>query len=602
MGASVLLLGHHSDDHTESMLLRLIRGSRGRGLNPIRSIARIPECYGIRGVGSSSWIENIPSNTHESYVHGVHNGKSPPRLDSWVGSLFAEPGINIMRPLLSFRKAQLLEFCQNQSIAWQEDESNLDMSLTARNTIRGILQIERLPEALRGPSLLRVAKKVDARQAEIRKTALIIFHRCEIERLDIRSGSLMIRIPTFALSRLPGKTRTVDFLRQAAIYVLRLLVQAVCPLQSVASDTFELSTTSFFPELTIQSPEETSQLRQVHDKYLTTRGVMFERVSPHESVWMLSRQPYEKPPIPFIVPPSVNPLLPKSEGVVQSAETNWSPWQFYDGRFWIRISNATAHPLQLRSLLESDLTYLKETLPELSWKGLHQELRTAAPGKIRWSLPVIALLHDPGVPRTEKKRKDYKGRHKAKKRQAQEEAAAKEESSAQSFSMLDPGPSSAPSFQSTRSESTRSNDPSSNLGTIIAFPTLHSSMNAISLQTGRSRHDKNAAESPIAGQWNIQWEVQYKDLGPEWLGRAEREGFITSWRGQTILRGQQLMSPEEREEKKTREARNEGRRRRIKVQAARRRKMKEEGVERVFRGPQFGYDAWAKIPGKQFQQ
>jgi tRNA(Ile)-lysidine synthase len=78
----LIALGHHADDQAETFLLRLLRGAGTTGL------------AGMRMVNES-----------------------------------------LVRPLLSFRRADLFAYLKSEEIAWREDESNLDQSFT-RNRIR----------------------------------------------------------------------------------------------------------------------------------------------------------------------------------------------------------------------------------------------------------------------------------------------------------------------------------------------------------------------------------------------------------------------------------------------------------------------------------
>lgn len=48
------------------------------------------------------------------------------------------PRVNILRPLLQIRKAQLMEVCQNEGIEWIEDPSNQSDDFV-RNNVRKIL-------------------------------------------------------------------------------------------------------------------------------------------------------------------------------------------------------------------------------------------------------------------------------------------------------------------------------------------------------------------------------------------------------------------------------------------------------------------------------
>ncbi len=78
----LIALGHHADDQAETFLMRLLRGAGTTGL------------AGRRMVNES-----------------------------------------VVRPLLPFRRADLLAYLKSEEIAWREDESNLDQAFT-RNRIR----------------------------------------------------------------------------------------------------------------------------------------------------------------------------------------------------------------------------------------------------------------------------------------------------------------------------------------------------------------------------------------------------------------------------------------------------------------------------------
>ena len=78
----LIALGHHADDQAETFLMRLLRGASPAGLASMRMV----------------------------------NG-------------------SVVRPLLPFRRAELLAYLKEMGVAWREDESNLDPMFT-RNRIR----------------------------------------------------------------------------------------------------------------------------------------------------------------------------------------------------------------------------------------------------------------------------------------------------------------------------------------------------------------------------------------------------------------------------------------------------------------------------------
>lgn len=89
--AAALLTAHHAADQAETLLLQLLRGAGPKGL------AAIPE---------RSWLRRDDGG-----------------------------GIELLRPLLSFSRAVLLQYANEQQLNWIEDRSNLDISIN-RNYLR----------------------------------------------------------------------------------------------------------------------------------------------------------------------------------------------------------------------------------------------------------------------------------------------------------------------------------------------------------------------------------------------------------------------------------------------------------------------------------
>lgn len=84
--SEVLLLAHHAEDQAETILFRLCRGSGVRGLVGMRAVSTLGKC-------------------------------------------------TIMRPLLTARKNDILEFANKHSLSWIEDSTNQDLSID-RNFLR----------------------------------------------------------------------------------------------------------------------------------------------------------------------------------------------------------------------------------------------------------------------------------------------------------------------------------------------------------------------------------------------------------------------------------------------------------------------------------
>lgn len=99
---AALLTAHHADDQAETLLLQLLRGSGPKGL------AAIP-------------------------------------AHSMLGR------IELLRPLLTFSRQEILEFAKQRELQWIEDESNLDLSIE-----RNYLRQKIIPELkLKWPGMLK---------------------------------------------------------------------------------------------------------------------------------------------------------------------------------------------------------------------------------------------------------------------------------------------------------------------------------------------------------------------------------------------------------------------------------------------------------------
>jgi tRNA(Ile)-lysidine synthase len=86
-GCSAVATGHHRDDQAETVLLRLLRGTAGRGLA----------------------------------------GMLPVRM---------EGGLRIVRPLLGCTRAELRAWLESRAIPWREDATNADPDHARRNRVR----------------------------------------------------------------------------------------------------------------------------------------------------------------------------------------------------------------------------------------------------------------------------------------------------------------------------------------------------------------------------------------------------------------------------------------------------------------------------------
>jgi tRNA(Ile)-lysidine synthetase-like protein len=179
-----LVLAHHADDQIELVLMRANRG--------------------IEGYGAAGMREASPSS--------------------------ADPSIRILRPLLHFRKAELLQFAQQRNISFREDSSNAQLD-AERNRVRHILLpqlrtergskfddelLDRIAELRRREDQLRQAAKSwgadDYAKLSERTRRDIVAVQLERAGIPVTGGRLaaLVQSPSSPLTIRPGITATLD--------------------------------------------------------------------------------------------------------------------------------------------------------------------------------------------------------------------------------------------------------------------------------------------------------------------------------------------------------------------------------------------------------
>lgn len=166
----VLLQGHHLDDQVETFFMRAIRGS------------------GLTGLAS------IPKQRRLSRMNSCQ----------------------ILRPLLTIEKRQLIDYAKKNQLDWVEDESNLDSKID-RNWWRNELlpQIwQRYPEHKQ--SLSRTLANIQHEQGLLQR--LIgekLVSKTEIQQVDTNIHPALIDIPSFDLAWIEGldQASSLSYLR-----------------------------------------------------------------------------------------------------------------------------------------------------------------------------------------------------------------------------------------------------------------------------------------------------------------------------------------------------------------------------------------------------
>ena len=381
-------------------------------IRTIKTSATIPECEGIHGIDHSGMFDRIATKfsrtaqllSNPEYRYSEEFDvldyewwrdtleKGPP--------LFESGGVDICRPLLTFPKERLRQTCIDNSVEWEEDESNHDVGITTRNTVRSLLSNGRLPQALQTPSLMRLAKRKDENDNKAKEMGNTMLENCEVLEFDVRSGVLVVRLQSTALPHEPSKS----FARSVATHFLHKLACPVTSQQNLSLASLYTAVSMLFPDLRDPHPPQ----KKFDDKVMsfTAGGVHFlrermERTQDDSSnsrerendgsldpeyVWMLSRQPFSETSRP-------EPLIFFSR---DDKYNNWlrSEWHLWDGRYWIQIRHPANHKFVLRSWKEHEMSALEARLEPRAYNRFRDILKEAAPGKIRWTLPVIAEVEN----------------------------------------------------------------------------------------------------------------------------------------------------------------------------------------------------------------
>lgn len=334
-------------------------------------MCNIPENEGIYGVHESGG-PLVKPDTLES-----RNFRIKMKRDINTGiSGIESGGIELGRPLLSFSKNRLIATCEKFSIPWVEDETNKDRTLTSRNAIRHVLQHHKLPAALSRNALLKLHTAKMEQKTKAKAAVEEYFSKCNI-KLDVRTGSLTAVVPKWS-------TDNFDEIHNAKGLLGKRLASLVSPHPRLLVSKFAVFANGSEPTF-------------------TAGGVLFTRgeSSSDQATWTLRRQQA------YGSDESTLTTFPRVQQKPREI-TIPSPFQLWDGRFWIQIQKPPTHTVSVRALRRADLRTIRQLLHEskimlqrtsgagdgrkitFSWKKyLDDTLREVAQGMARFTLPVI---------------------------------------------------------------------------------------------------------------------------------------------------------------------------------------------------------------------
>ena len=356
-----MLFAHHEDDVAETVLMRLISKATIAGLCTLRSAAGIPECYGMHGICESTAISPLTDDAQSSHPAQIRHdsGVEDPagRAPIMISLPLETGGVTIHRPLLSFPKARLQVTCQELGIEWAEDESNSDVTFTARNAIRGLLRADRLPVALQKPSLLALARRSNEIVKNRKARANQLFDKCEILSFDSGTGTTIIRLPSQHSLYDSNSIECLDHVN--AGYFLRKIIRIVSPRENVPLRSLDKTIEIMFPHImqaermprnTQVKPNAEKDPGSPSNVRCTIAGVQITKSSLLEfpPILTLQRMPFYKTQYPRPIPIYPSKYYP--------LEADSDPQTYlWDGRFWLNIRNRTSQVLYIGLLSESQV-------------------------------------------------------------------------------------------------------------------------------------------------------------------------------------------------------------------------------------------------------
>ena len=414
-----LFLGHHQDDQIETILMRLIRNSSDSflGRQGISVISTIPCCGDKRSAQTVEQYERFghwwhrvggsQSHVSESTSTYLNHGKivTPSRAG----------GIRLYRPLLPFRKSEILQFCEEKAIVYVQDPTNFDPTLTLRNAVRHLRTNYTLPRALRGFSISKLHEKAQTYMDSLSARGDEILQLVKIDVFDLRSGRMIVRLPPHFHSVCRND-------EEAAAYALAKLTSMVSPCprddevtlvpqhglaeflnkgqrrgrQQMTMQQVLLEKTEVF--VSARQEPSTSEFREVNTQ--EARGEVPEGL---ETIWTLSRPPLrtnERDSTSLGFDPTwcwgyLNnagkaggwgrwPVEDEDKGV-------WSKWLLWDNRYWVRVRTKDVQRLRkvrIRAYAESDVQSVNKSLGDAS-NELQATLAETAPGKSRFTIPIL---------------------------------------------------------------------------------------------------------------------------------------------------------------------------------------------------------------------
>ncbi|KAF4549200.1 tRNA(Ile)-lysidine synthase-like protein [Elsinoe fawcettii] len=397
---STLLLGHHADDQAETILSRIKGGYTGAGLQGIAAAGDIPECHGLYGCKSGR-PRHVAVGENPSKM-SIHDQRTV---------LAEDGGVQVFRPLLSFTKDELRQVCLQGGLKWVEDQTNHDKTLTIRNSVRSLLQEDRLPAALSTASLVHFATKRKVIVGTEARVVEGIFDAC-IVKLDISTGTANVQFPANIQGLMSGCDKSNDSAtqRRIAALLMRRIITLVSPVEQIRLQSLEEPARLVMPFLFSEA-----RVAGRNGSGTVTVGKSLLQVLAADD---MQNNTHTRPITCQVsrAPPTVKDQLQQRKILIKatsrrSESFDWTSTkrELFDGRFWInlnyrRFNLIPGRRFSVRFLQSSDIESLNRDATKYTvWKPLKELLRTKAPGNLRFTLPAVVESYYTVLPTGDRK-------------------------------------------------------------------------------------------------------------------------------------------------------------------------------------------------------